>query len=233
MSTEHPIIFSAAMIDALLAGRKTQTRRLIKPQPPAHQKEVQYPAVEVASSSPLVRKDRYDACRFWHYAGDGTSSSPLIKSRYGAPGDQLWVRETWCLSDPEFEHQLPPTPRPSKDGRWVYYRATEPDIEGRDNKSPWRTPIYMPRWASRITLEITSLRVERLQSITEEDAQAEGLDHDEKWWYGPMHPVKQMPKVFYDARKAYRSCWNSLHPGAHEDWHADPFVWVISFRKLD
>ena len=232
MTTARPIIFSSDMVLAILNGSKTQTRRLVKPQPPARQKNVQYPAIEVLSSSPLVRRDRLDACRFWEYAGDGTSSSQLVKSSHGGPMDRLWVREAWCLNDPEFEHQQPPTPRPSEKGRWAYYRATEPDIEGAEGKSPWKTSIYMPRWASRLTLEITSLRVERLQNITEEDAQSEGIDHDEKWWYGPTHPVKDMPKVFHNAKSAYRSLWNELHPGAHENWAVNPWIWAISFKRI-
>lgn len=126
---------------------------------------------------------------------------------YGIPGDRLWVREAWA-------------PHP-QDTSTAFYRAT---VEAEPGfpvwSSPWRPSIHMPRWASRITLEITRLRVERLQDITDEDLEREGLqevidagvDHDGT------------------PRDAWRALWTAIN--GSESWTANPWVWVIEFKKV-
>jgi len=145
--SERPILFSGEMVRAILDGRKTQTRRIVR--------------------------------------GHPHTVKPLnIGCPYGVPGDRLWVKETFALSrfDPE-SHEDEDTKDPSQwDG--VVYRAdgehgSWEHYDGKGGRArisaPWRPSIYMPRWASRITLEVTSVRAERVQDISEQDAQAEGI----------------------------------------------------------
>ena len=170
---ERPIIFNTEMVKAILEGRKTQTRRVIKPQP---------------SGIILV----------WEHCP------------YGQVGDRLWVRETWNAghdgqSLPVFKAGL------SAD--------LTKELEADELWSGWKPSIHMPRWASRITLEITEIRVERLQEITEEDAKAEGC-------------VKQIKDglIFDSAIHEYSWLWDSLN--AKYPWESNPWVWVISFKGV-
>lgn len=181
---ERPIIFSAPMVRAILEGRKTQTRRVAK--------------------IPLDAKDAFfdDECdsHCWSMEENGMDDphAKMLRNPYGERGDRLWVKETWRVrGGKEYEYQKH---QPS-----VVYRADvgEFDIE------EWRPSIFMPRWASRITLEIEHDRVERLHDITEDDAQAEGCD--------PF-------------RVAYKILWNSIN--GHGSWHLNPWVWVIEFKRV-
>ncbi|HEX5539163.1 MAG TPA: hypothetical protein VFX01_05170 [Methylophilaceae bacterium] len=168
---QSPIIFSKPMVLAILAGHKTQTRRLVK----------------------LAGKDLpHDAT--------GEEIAQLVESPYAHPGDRLWVKEAWCTPQ-AFDHLRPsvlPMDTP------IEYRA---DGESR-NGGKWRTPLFMPRWASRITLEIAAVRMERLQEISEADARAEGM--------GSENPVE-----------AYRTLWESLH--GMDAWAKNPWVWLLEF----
>ena len=160
---ERPILFSGPMVRALVAGTKTQTRRLCK--------------------------------------------EPGAAPPYGAPGDRLWVKETWAA--PHAADHLKPSEVP-RDQPIRY--AADGDL------GDWRArpSLFMPRWASRITLEVTAVRVERLQAIGVDDAHAEGV----------AHATPGTPGV--DAVSAYRAVWETIHgPRA---WEADPWVWVVSFR---
>lgn len=135
---------------------------------------------------------------------------------YGAAGDRLWVRETWA----------------SDDGRAAWYRA---DGETHNAGLPWRPSIHMPRWASRLTLEVTGIRVERLQDISEEDAKAEGAleicdicgnpPEDEVHW---ACEADYVPQVSH--RVGFQDLWESINsPGS---WGLNPWVWVVGFRRL-
>jgi hypothetical protein len=179
---EHPILFSGPMIRAILAGTKTQTRRIVR-------------VPERLSPVPA------DAWLPW--------------CPYGTAGDHLWCRETCALVPASAyrcsrEEDGSPVPhRVSPDGtEWAIYR------EGWSRSAPyrWRPSIHMPRWASRITLEVRSVRVERLQDISEADARAEGVE----------------------SRDAFRALWQSLHGGLDGDpWVlGDPWVWVVEFRRV-
>jgi len=184
---ERPILFSAPMVRALLAGTKTQTRRAIK----------------VPSVAPWTQHED----GYWSGAGTG-----LIRCPYGQPGDRLWVRETWCDD--------------WKESRGIVYRADGDLVaEMFDAGCTWRPSIHMPRELSRITLEITDVRVERLQEISEADAKAEGV-------YPPPAGTDD-DGAHFDAgsyRDGFRSIWESIHgPGA---WDANPWVWVLEFRPL-
>lgn len=202
--TERPILFSAPMVRALLAGTKTQTRRAMKPQP---SEDFSVLAVEWYSPVFVDRRgeEREGADIFGVYGDEEGYKCP-----YGAPGDRLWVRESgW--ERPER------TPRMLREGAdtWAryYYDADAHDVESLKEWGFKRRPsIHMPRWASRLTLEITGVRVEQLQDISATDAWAEGIPHSPD--VNPLHE--------------YEELWNAINgKGA---WNENPWVWVIEFR---
>jgi hypothetical protein len=180
------------MVRAILDGQKTQTRRIVKPQPPGgyHIDTCHYNDTGWA---------------FWVSADDhmGTCTCKNLKQPYGSPGDRLWVRETFA------DTGWPPT------GPEYAYRA---DTDHADNDTPrWKPSIHMPRRASRITLEVVSVRVERLQECSEADAKAEGCS-----------PLGDDTSRAY--RLGYMHLWGQINgPGS---WDANPWVWVVSFNRI-
>jgi hypothetical protein len=201
---ERPILFSAPMVRALLDGTKTQTRRVVKGAPE------DWAPVGPEVFSPTVVDRRGDEQPGADAYGAGNADGDCwICCPYGQPGARLWVRETWAVSH-AIDH-LKPREVPQGVGM-VYYPATE--NTGGLVKRP---SIFMPRWASRITLEITGVRVERLQDISRGDAMAEGC------------PFPNMAKGD-NPRQWYAELWQSINgPGS---WDANPWVWVVAFRKL-
>lgn len=219
---ERPILFSAPMVRALLAGTKTQTRRIVKPQP--------FSVALVASGNHLFdyRTDLND------YSRVVPMDKAVTLCPYGAPGDRLWVRETWAVSH-ALDH-LKPREVPKGSGL-VYYAATE-NLGGLLK----RPSIFMPRWACRITLEVTGVRVERLQAISEGDAIAEGVE----WNKCPTHQTQQSVDAQAMARRigmaahyeaeidypgGYRLLWESINGPA--SWDANPWVWVVEFKRVE
>lgn len=211
---ERPILFSGPMVRAILDGRKTQTRRVVKL--PPHIKHHELDLTRMQDGYP-------DGVRpIW-----GDDEEPNLfstRNPFGKPGDHLWLKETWrqysrsecaCYDD----CQCPPSGT-------VFYRADH------DEEIKWRPSIFMPRWASRITLEITGVRVERLQEISEEDAKKEGIESeggDPKMWksYNPKLGWLSVD----DPAMSYRTLWESINgPGS---WDANPWVWVIEFRRVE
>lgn len=199
--TDRPILFSAPMVRALLAGTKTQTRRVVKPQPTG-----------------LLGQLPADSARpekWWFSGGPPPFASFERACPYGVPGDRLWVRETW---------------RPVHSGdpsQGAQYRADKPDVW--NDVTRWRPAIHMFRWASRLTLTITDVRVERLNDISEADADAE--------CFGGDFPERVLPEVF-PAREGgwghlsivecYARLWEHINgPGS---WAANPWVWAVSFE---
>jgi hypothetical protein len=188
MSKERPILMSGPLVREILAGRKTQTRRPVKPQP-----------------------DFVDP-------GEDDLSALLARCPYGHPGDRLWVRETFCKLDREHwnDPRLPKfhlstrygTPRRNA----VAYRA-ECDADSERCRKElgyrWTPSIHMPRWASRLTLDIVAVGIERLTCIVDCDAKKEGVADV----------------------AAFVAKWKEIY-GA-ESWDADPFVWVIEFRRVE
>ena len=205
MTKEHPIILSTPMVKAILDGRKTQTRRPIKPQPKDTWSEFM-PVITTGWSTDLwnfYNPNSFDDC------GD-------IKCPYGQVGDRLWVRETFCYKvDPNTEEVC---------HNEYWYRATDPDIvkidtENQCETSPWKPSIHMPRWASRIDLEITEIRAERLQDITPSDAVAEGaLPYNLHGWLKEVSDFN------------FQLLWDSIN-GKKYPWDSNCWVWVISFKK--
>lgn len=219
---ERPILFSAPMVRTLLAGTKTQTRRVCKPAEAAGLSFV----VEVPD--PLERGQVYNGSHFGNEEGGVQFACP-----YGGVGDRLWVRET----------HAPQADCWGSWERWLRGAGGEPPIihyaadfkpfqndNGFVIRKPfiekWRPSIHMPRWASRIDLEVTDVRVERLQEISEADARAEGAP--------PSHPsLDRISCEFGYAdfpRSWYAQLWETINGAG--SWAANPFVWAISFRRF-
>jgi hypothetical protein len=213
--TERPILFSGPMVRAILEGRKTQTRRVVRHQPPAATREV------FTFHHPDPRT---------HYcAFDGGSlldwSHPCP---HGEIGDRLYVRETWQHSNHPFG--------PYESDCLVFYRADYlddplgPDLERSADgiRREWRPSIHMPRAAARITLEITGVRVERLQSISESDARAEGVAIEEHHTRGYCAGAYRPPSI-----RAFHDLWDSLNAARGHGWDVNPWVWVVEFRRIE
>lgn len=199
---ERGILFSVPMVRAIIEGRKTQTRRVVAP------KTVAFLGSKAGGMDPAE-----DHCP------------------YGWVGDRLWVRETYAFGK-EWEG-IPP--RIVSDEEGVYYAADDslrPGREplGKDDRGTWRRSIHMPRWASRLTLEVTEVRVQRLQDITEEDARAEGIiewkDAKGTAYYGTN--VADVWEL--SARGAFKRIWDDIN-GERAPWASNPWVWAISFRR--
>lgn len=222
---ERPILFSAPMVRAILSGAKTQTRRVVPTMVTGGR--VEYPGKRDSRGYSRVN---------WLDTAEGMATAAQ-ECKYGQPGDRLWVRETW----------MPDAPR---DGTWAatafygcgmspltsiperfrkpehcLYRATwhGHDIEG------WKPSIHMPRWASRITLEVAGVRVERLQDISADDAKAEGISEFIGGWWCEHDDAEQIAGM--TPQEGYRHLWERINgPGS---WDANPWVWVIDFKKLE
>ncbi|HHY1079335.1 TPA: hypothetical protein ACVZQQ_004074 [Yersinia enterocolitica] len=189
---EKPILFNSEMVNAILSGRKTQTRRIMGNQPAGQDLET-------------VHVRHNDDFNFQWYGNLGESS--YFPCPLGKPGDQLWVREAFaaglCTEST------------------LAYRAThktEDLEEGWGETIKWTPSIHMPRWASRINLLITGVRVERLQDISDADASAEGCK------ISSMQSGECLSDMF--AR-----LWKSIY--GDESWQANPWVWVINFERME
>lgn len=222
---ERPIIFSAPMVRAILAGKKTQTRRIIRPQPARHPARMDCIGRDTKTGrSIFIARDLNGAPAFVFPIGEHSASAEWI-APHGI-GDTLWVREAWGIN--HFEHgprEPIPKARPAylHDDELVYF-ATETDPEIRD-EMPRRPSIHMPRWASRITLRVTDVRVQRLHDISQDDALAEGCRRE---YLGP--PDADDPERYtVSARASFSGLWDRLHaPGA---WDANPWVVALTFTR--
>ncbi|NUS38297.1 MAG: hypothetical protein HOQ02_04640 [Lysobacter sp.] len=211
---ERPILFSAPMVRALLDGRKTQTRRVV---------------TELRGFGRTTEFGRSDTPGYdWHFRDKRACWNDVDDARlrqqfcpYGVAGDRLWVRETYFGN--HFQH-----PNEPEGERELHYRADGlPDFEGEESLIRWRPSIHMPRWACRLVLEVTNVRVERLHALSEDDALAEGCS-------GAMAPTWYADRYGSlcgaQARYAFAALWASLNGEA--SWHANPCVWVIGFRRV-
>lgn len=214
----RPILFSDAMVRALLAGTKTQTRRVI-----------QAPARNMQRAGMCVIKSRetghpWYGDHVWSMRGsmgvwgDYTDEQFRSLCPYGLPGDRLWVREAWG---------------PLAGG--VTYRATA--FTECPDGARWRPSIHMPRWASRLTLEVTDVRVERLQSISEDDARAEGVTPFGAGVGGDQRVPGRRDDVTQATSPhvvAFASLWDSINGERSGcSWGDDPWVWAVSFRRVE
>jgi len=204
---ERPILFSAPMVRAILEGRKTQTRRAVNGVADPDEIEVLGDSGEAFMHS--------GACEsFCDYACGGA----VLKCPYGIPGDRLWVKETF------WKH---------KQTSFVRHADCASDASWKE--TGWRKvpSIHMPRWASRITLEIADVRVERLQDISEADAVAEGVRQmrdGSGCWVGREGPGKWVTP-WAAAREAFCDIWESIN--GKGSWDANPWVWVIEFKRIE
>ncbi|HBZ3666701.1 TPA: morphogenetic protein [Klebsiella pneumoniae] len=214
---ERGMIFNGEMVRALLSGRKTQTRRPVKF--PVHDKNL---GCELAGNE---------------LAGE-LSAGNYLNSAFGKPGDRIWVRETF--QGPLFDYDLMDSyckdPTPFEKPEFCVYKADgvpAPEFYDADDELHccWRPSIHMPRWACRILLEITNVRVERLNAISEEDATAEGVPPAGSLL--PDYPGTFLtPKGdFATAKVAFQRLWESIY--GEESWKANGWVWVISFKRVE
>ncbi len=222
---ERPILFSAPMICALLNGSKTQTRRIIKRQPGP------YWAPVVGSYNPIViRNGGYETPGPEIFgASDETEGR---KCPYGKPGDRLWVRETFQgpLFDGDQIENYKNDPSAFEKPSYCVYAADgggAPEFMTPDDEfvCRWRPSIHMPRWASRILLEIVSVRAERLNDCSEADARAEGVTIADKHMNGYCTGEYLPPAV-----RAYRDLWESINGTG--SWDANTWVWCVEFRSI-
>jgi hypothetical protein len=250
---EKPILFRGEMVRRILdpVQPKTQTRRIVKPQPPPISLNAHAPIREIVPSLLVNRGDLFDV----RYDGD---NAVAIRCPHGAPGDQLYVKEQWSLKEGRMGGKGPED---------CWYAASNPEVRAVDGDgfqryrkdgreaSPWASSRFMPRWAARIFLEIADVRIDRLQSVTEEDAIAEGFAPSvARWWQGfvrrpdgtrgmtegganpdgPPPEWMESPELQTLARTArdeFAWYWDEINgPGS---WAANPFVWAIRFRRIE
>jgi hypothetical protein len=210
---ERPILFNSEMVRAILDGRKTMTRRVIKFPERAYTPDLSW----IASVNP-------DGAGGWVAWGPMPVSDEFsinaypdgggIKCPYGQPGDLLWVRETWA-------HKSEWT-KPAYKADWK-----TPDHAIKTMGAKWKPSIHMPRWASRITLRVLDVRVERVQEITEADAHHEG-------WFYQNHPLDKRydPVTMDTARQWFLGLWDSINAKRGYPWDSNPWVWVVSFEVV-
>ena len=206
----RPILFNTPMVKAILEGRKTQTRRAMRRQPDKverfkHGVETADTDARYAILRCYNRPKMFKKCNSGWFA-DASYKTPFTEFNVG---DHLWVRETWrkydCDECPCYEYcNCPPH------GTYLYY------ADCLDDEAKWKPSIHMPRSASRILLEITNIRVERVQDISEADATAEGMIADDD----------------YCAEEYFSILWNELNGWAEKGWNANPWVWCIEFRVI-
>lgn len=249
---ERQILFNGEMVRAVLEGRKTQTRRVVEP-------SKRFPHYPICDPGGMA-----DPWLVWWHGPEYYSVGYAMDCPFGQPGDRLWVRENFAavhasvdMETGEAEHHgswdIPPG---DGDGYWRAVYAADGWGNREERGFPWRPSIHMPRWASRITLEVVGVRVERLQEITEEDAHAEGIERMQWDKQRGAHPheglcrhcgQKRLQHVgsvracfggtgtTFDvstARGGFSWLWDSLaKPGA--TWADNPWVWVVEFNPVE
>ncbi len=206
----RPILLNTPMVKAVLEGRNTQTRRVMRRQPDKverfkHGVETTDTDARYAILRCYNRPKMFKKCNSGWFA-DASYKTPFTEFNVG---DHLWVRETWrkydCDECPCYEYcNCPPH------GTYLYY------ADCLDDESKWKPSIHMPTSASRILLEITKIRVERVQDISEADATAEGMIAEDD----------------YCAEEYFSILWNELNGWAEKGWNANPWVWCIEFRVI-
>lgn len=215
---EKPILFSGEMVKAILDGTKTQTRRVVKGKfIPGPYDVVQLVGdEEVGLWAPRSKSGKMFIDHTWR----------PFRCPYGVPGDRLWVRERWWT-------KYEPNQNRSWAGVGEYCKDTCVNIHGKiKDRDGYHPSIHMFRWLSRITLEITDIRVERVQDITEEDARAEGITDGGCLICGEHEPCGcSNPQP--DARDAFAWLWDSINKKRGYGWSTNPWVWVVEFRRVE
>jgi hypothetical protein len=240
---ERPILFSGPMVRAILEGRKTQTRRVVKPMafidfPTGWRLLKQYPDIPHHPKCSWVQAKMMCDCQAIY---EPWKAGRVAACPYGKVGDRLWVREAWSAQHEEVCYKercgnwLVPAPEENLPALRKYYDT---------QRGEFRPSIHMPRWASRITLEVVGVRVERLQEISPADACAEGaaeiLSRDNndplkqaayaRGTWGPHGDDFEEGEMYAGAVHAFAALWESIHgPGS---WEVNPWVWVVEFRVV-
>jgi len=197
---ERPILFSGHMVRAILNGQKTVTRREIKPSMRSADSNFELHQQEDESWRPMHTFD--ESCM------DAKGTEHPIACPYGQPGDRLWVREAWA--------QINVAQAPGEN--WVVYRECD---NRTDYGGPWKPSIHMRRRDSRILLEVTDIRVELLQDISEEQAEAEGV--------GFLRNAPDADETL-TAAQLFECLWSSIN--GDESWIGNPWVWVVEFKRV-
>ena len=257
-----PIIFSSEMVRALLEGRKTQTRRVMKDQPapykggvhPNHVAKHPAPYIDAYCSERKTASNPRGMSNEWCWWTEDDRCGPFVGECPYKPGDLLWVRETWGINHTDYCTGIIPKERPEDvhDDQMVYFfTEDDPEIQA---EMPKRPSIHMPRWASRLTLRITNIRAERLQDISRGDAILEGasmrpacngcMSRYDGWsmdWakvgapskFGVNGVLTEQCISLGDPQAAFLSYWTDLY-GEHETKSvgANPWVWVYDFEVI-
>jgi hypothetical protein len=217
---EHPILFSGPMVRAILDGRKTQTRRIVQG------------VVEIPGP----------------YSVEAWERGEMPRCPYGAPGDRLWVRETWRYAG--WTDDGLPWIRYAADGARILCERVTPEwaervgdhwadlssaenvaVDGLAADRKWRPSIFLPHWASRLALAVTAVRVERLQAISEADAQAEGVDRYAGACDHPRFGCDEIDCLGQTHRASFAALWDDIN-GDRAAWESNPWVWVIEFKRI-
>lgn len=242
--TERGMIFNAEMVRAILDGRKTQTRRIVNWHGLNEGLNLNFSGLKVREYP-----------NGWVIESESRSSSEWrckpTPCPFGSIGDRIWVRETWatlgnedgCYVDWEENlckgdersaariYRASCEQRPGDYGLWSIPddACWKPHTENQKFEGAWRPSIHMPRWASRILLEITDVRVERLNSISENDAQAEGVAKLRGGFWQHYQPGWTQHQL--SARGSFVTLWKSIY--GEESWNSNPWVWVIEFKRIE
>lgn len=202
---ERPILFSGGMVKAILAGHKTQTRRVMKPQPSEGWEPHSYGEVHKMLDGEFIFRNEEPVVAGWGPSDEeGYEAYPCP---FGQPGDRLWVRESYRVMYPHGKAEL-------------QYKADFKPLK----YDEWKASIFMPRWASRLTLEVTGVRVERLQDISKADVIAEGLTERDGYALADVHAGWHEP---------FAQLWDSINgdkPG--RAWADNPWCWAIEFKQV-
>lgn len=207
---ERPIIFNAEMVRAILDGRKTQTRRIVANVQPDNCLTLRKPTkTKGGMHTHVIDAPKHDICPF------------------GKVGDRLWVREAHAfVPEPAYRRStgIVQTVNPDDDYQASIYRENFDRSQGGIR---WRPSIHMPRWACRILLEVTDVRVELLNSISDDDARAEGV----AWSDGAPNEICLPTQLVIEAKDEFIRLWKSIY--GEESWRSNPWVWVIEFKRVE
>ncbi len=222
---ERGLMYKDVMVRAFLERRKTMTRRLVK--------DADRDFWTHRGWRPVVACGRvieWETLDKKHVFGAG---APRPTCPHGIPGDRIYVKETFLWDNDDYVARYKAEPwmgEPDPDTAEVYYRASEPSPEIFDGR--WRSPMFMPRWAARLRHDIVTVRLERLQEITEEDAIAEGIERGDCGLWRNYDPKLRLGwTAVDDPRLSFMTLWTMLH--GRESWDANPWVWVLELKERE